>query len=94
MRKHNTLIKIASLGGGAAGLGSIAARDAQKAEEIKSKLEQGKIDDAAYDSKIKGMKAKQEHDKEMRKEAAKRKLKNSANTGDGTGASQGKYKGK
>jgi hypothetical protein len=94
MRKHNTLIKIASLGGGAAGLGSIAARDAQKAEEIKAKLEQGKIDDAAYDSKIKGMKAKQEHDKEMRKEAAKRKLKNSANTGDGTGASQGKYKGK
>ena len=33
MRKHDTLIKIASLGGGAAGLGSIAARDAAKAKK-------------------------------------------------------------
>jgi hypothetical protein len=75
MRKHNTLIKIASLGGGAAGLGSLAARDAERAKKIKDKLEKGKLEEAAYDSKIKGMKAKQKHDKEMRKEAAKRKLK-------------------
>jgi len=79
MRKHDTLIKIASLGGGAAGLGSLAARDAERAKKIKTKLEQGKIDAAAYDSKIKGMKAKQEHDKKMRKEAAKRKLKSITN---------------
>ena len=69
-----TLIKIASLGGGAAGIGGVLSKDAERHKKIKEEMEKAKAEDAAYQAKIAGMKAKQEHEKEMRKKVAAKKM--------------------
>lgn len=70
----DTLVKIASLGGGAAGIGGVLSKDVEREKNIKKEMAKAKAEDAAYQAKIAGMKARQEHEKEMRKKAAKKKL--------------------
>jgi hypothetical protein len=73
--RGDTLVKIASLGGGAAGIGGILSDDAERHKKIKEEMAKAKAEDSAYQAKIAGMKAKHAHDKEMRKKAAKKKIK-------------------
>jgi len=69
----DTLVKIASLGGGAAGIGGVLSKDAEREKKIREEMEKAKAEDSAYQAKIAGIKAKQDHEKEMRKKAAKKK---------------------
>lgn len=71
----DTLVKIASLGGGAAAIGGNLQKTADRDKKIKEELEKAKAEDAAYQSKIAGIKARHDHEKEMRKKAAKKKIK-------------------
>lgn len=75
----DTLIKIASLGGGAIGIGASMQSESDRHKRIKKELEKAKAGDAAYANKIAALKARQEHDKELRKKAAIKKLKAKGN---------------
>ena len=75
--KGDTLSKLGMIGIGGAGLGSMVQGDAEREKRIKEEIRKAKEDDAAYDNKIKAMKAKQEHEREMNKSVAKKKLKES-----------------
>ena len=72
--KGDTLSKLGMLGIGGAGLGSMIQGDAERAKRIKEEIRKAKEEDAAYDNKIKAMKAKQEHERDMEKAIAKKKL--------------------
>lgn len=55
----DTLIKIASLGGGGVAVGANLQSTANRHKKIKEELEKAKLDEAAYQNKIKALKAKQ-----------------------------------
>lgn len=63
----DTLIKIASLGGGGIAIGGNLQKTADRDKKIKEELEKSKADDAAYEEKIKSIKIKHSMDKEVAK---------------------------
>ena len=77
--KGDTLAKFGILGVGGAGIGGTIQNQAERDKRIKEEIRKAKEDDASYDNKIKAMKAKHEHAREMRKKVAKKKLKGKKN---------------
>jgi hypothetical protein len=99
--RGDTLIKIASLGGGGVAIGGNLQKTANRAKRIKEELEKSKREDAMYKDKIKRMKKAAARKRIQKKKGSKCAScggkgcsKCMSNTGDGTGAAQGKYKGK
>ena len=122
--RGDTLIKIASLGGGGVAVGGSLQKTASKTRKNKEEIEKAKREDAEYRDKIKRMKMRHKGEKmkgDLNKDGKmsgyekarskaiqkailkKRKGKCSScggkgcskcmsNTGNGTGAAQGKYK--
>lgn len=56
--KGDTLIKIASLGGGGVAIGGHLQKTANRDKKLKKELERSKREDAAYQAKIKRIKMK------------------------------------
>lgn len=56
--RGDTLIKIASLGGGGVAIGGNLQKTANKTKKNKEEIEKAKADDAAYRAKIKKIKKK------------------------------------
>jgi len=99
--KADTLVKIASLGGGGIAIGGNLQKTANRDKKIREEMEKSKREDAMYKDKIKRMK-KATAKKKMKKKSCPKcggkgcshcgnKGYHSTNTGDGTGAAQGKY---
>ena len=59
----DTLVKIASLGGGGAAIGGHLQKTANRSRKMKKELEKAKRDDAAYRDKIKRMKIRHKGEK-------------------------------
>ena len=100
--RGDTLIKIASLGGGGVAIGGNLQKTANRAKKMEEELEKSKREDAMYKDKIKRMKKAAARKKMKKKKTCPKcggkgcshcggKGTHSANTGDGTGAAQGKY---
>jgi hypothetical protein len=71
--RGDTLIKIASLGGGGVAIGGNLQKTANRDKKIKEEIEKAKQDDAEYKAKIEKIKIKHSMDKEV----AKKKMKKS-----------------
>lgn len=56
--RGDTLVKIASLGGGGIAIGGNLQQTADRDKKIKEELKKAKADDAAYETKIKKIKMK------------------------------------
>lgn len=65
--RGDTLIKIASLGGGGVAIGANLQKTANRDKKIKEELEKSKREDAMYKDKIKKIKIKHSMDKEVAK---------------------------
>lgn len=94
----DTLVKIASLGGGALAIGGSLQKTADRGRKMKEELEKSKREDAMYKDKIKRMKKAAARKKMKKKKGSKCDScggkgcsKCMSDTGDGTGAAQGKY---
>lgn len=68
----DTLVKIASLGGGAVAIGGNLQKTADRHKKIKEEMEKAKAEDAAYQAKIAGIKARHKYSNEKIRKAAKK----------------------
>lgn len=75
----DTLVKIASLGGGGIAIGGNLQKTADRDKKIKEEIKKAKMDDAEYEYKKKKIKMKYASEKELAKKAVKKKLKREKN---------------
>jgi hypothetical protein len=61
----DTLVKIASLGGGGVAIGGNLQKTADRDKKIKEEIKKAKMDDAEYDEKIRKIKMKYALDKKV-----------------------------